>query len=206
MDGVGLGEPDVAIDACALVEPAVTEAGVDAGYDAVLSADGEKVGEVEVEGRVAVVIAADEAAVDPDEDIAEDSVEVDGDAAACVGCGNVEGAAVPADAALGITAADGLVAVRHLDVVVDEGEFDGPVVGQVELTPFGVVELDLGEIEFAGLGKVTLAVAEAEILCGIDRVAELEFPAEVEEKLFSRGQSRQGHVRLGKGGLRAGPG
>jgi hypothetical protein len=54
-------------------------------------------------------------------------------------------------------------------------------VGKIERAPFGVVELDLGEVEFAGFGEISLAYAEAEILCRIDGIAELELPTEVEE-------------------------
>jgi len=102
---IGLGEPDVAIDACAFVEPAVAEGGIDAKDNGVLLAEVEKVGEVEAEGCVAVVIATNEAAVDEDENASEGAVELDDDALALIGGGDVEEAAIPADGGLRVAAA-----------------------------------------------------------------------------------------------------
>src|SRR5271165_2864244 len=163
MDRVELREPDVAVNAGPLVEPAVAEAGVDAEGDAVFAAVVEKVGEVETEGSVAVVVAADEAAVDEDDDAAEGAIELHPGAAAGVGSGDVELAAVPADTGLGIAAAERLVAMGLQLIVADEGELDGPVVRQVKCTPLGIVESGLGEFEIAGLGKVALVVAEFQV-------------------------------------------
>ena len=82
MQRIRLGQPHVAIDAGALVEPAVAEARIDARNDVVLLAVRQKVREVEAEGRVAVVVAADEAAVDEYQHVAESAVELNPDAAA----------------------------------------------------------------------------------------------------------------------------
>ena len=114
MQRIGLGEPDMAIDAGALVEPAVAKAGVNAAHDVVLRAVGEKVRQVEAEGRVAVVVAADEAAIHKDKHVAEGAIEFDRNAAALVAGRNLELAAIPAHAGLGIAAAKGLVAVGVL--------------------------------------------------------------------------------------------
>ena len=51
---------------------------------------------------------------------------------------------------------------------------------------FRIIELCFGELEFSGLGKVTLAVAETEIKGRIHSVAELKLPPEIEEKLLAR--------------------
>ena len=90
MHRVGLGEPDVPINARALIEPAVAQARVHAQHDAVLAAIGEKVGDVELERSVAVVIAADEAAIHEDDDASEGAVELHREAAALVAGGNFE--------------------------------------------------------------------------------------------------------------------
>ena len=192
---IGLGQPHVAIDARALVEPAVAEAGVHARHDVVLRAVAQKVRQVEAERRVAVVVAADEAAVHKDQHVAEGAVELDRDAPAQVAGRNLELAPVPAHAGLRIAAAEGLVAVRFLLLVAHKGQLDRPVVRQVQRAPLGVVELGLGKVEVAGLGKVSLAVAEAQIAGRIGAVAKLELPAEVEEQLLA---GRNGRQRLGR--------
>src|SRR5277367_970719 len=91
MHGVGFGEPDVSIDTRALIEPAIAKAGIDSCYDAVLGAYGDEVGEIEMEWRIAIVVAADETAIDPDQDVAKGSIEVNADASAGVAGGNIEG-------------------------------------------------------------------------------------------------------------------
>ena len=73
-----------------------------------------------------------------------------------------------------------------LFLVAHEGQFDRPVVGQVKRAPLRVVVFDLCEIEVAGLGKVSLAVAETQIASRIGAVAELKLPPEVEEQLLPR--------------------
>ena len=94
---VGLGKPHMAVDAGALVEPSVAEAGIDAGDDVVFGAVGEEVGEVELEGRVAVVVAADEASVDEEDDVTESAIKLDRNALAEIGGGDFKLAAIPTD-------------------------------------------------------------------------------------------------------------
>ncbi len=87
---------------------------------------------------------------------------------------------------------DGDVVLRH----ADEGQFDGPVVGQVDDAPGAVVEAVLegailGVVDpvLAGLGEGALADrrAPAEVFHRIVRVAKVEAPAEVEQHLFPWG-------------------
>ena len=87
-----------------------------------------------------------------------------------------------------------------------KGQLDGPVVGQVQRAPLRVVELGLGEIEVAGLGKIALAEAEVEIAGRISAVAEDELPSEVEEQLLARRHSGQclGRRSLGIAGEQRG--
>ena len=195
MDCIGLRKPDVAIDTRALIEPAVAEAGIHADDEEVFLPRVDEVGDVEAEGRVAVVVAPDEVAVKEDERIAEGAVELDGDALAGVACGQVEAAAIPADGGLRIAAAERLEAVAFELVIVDEGQLDGPVMGQVERAPGGVVEARGGKAELAGFSKVSLSAAETQVLGGIGPVAELKLPAEVEQQAFARRDGR----RCGRG-------
>jgi len=198
VERLGFGEPDVTVDSGALVEPAVAEAGVHADDEIVLLAGVDEVGDVEAEGGVAVVVAADEVAVEEDERVAEGAVELEGEALAGVGCGQVEAAAIPADRGLGIAAAERLVAVAVEGFVVDEGQLDGPVVGEVERAPGGVVEFGGSEGEVAGFGEVALGSAEAQIFRGISPVAEHELPAEVEQQtLAGRDGGRRGRGKQG---------
>ncbi len=135
----------MAIDARAFVEPAVAKAGIDARHNVVLRAIGEKVRQVEAEGRVAIVVAADEAAIDEDRtsrNAPSNSTEMRRPAS--LG-GNLELAAIPAHAALGIAPAERLVAVRVQLFIAHERQLHRPVVGQIERAPLRVVELGLGK-------------------------------------------------------------
>jgi hypothetical protein len=71
-------------------------------------------------------------------------------------------------------------------LVVDEGQFDRPIVRQVDHAPATVIIGGLGNLEIAGLGEVGLSRAIAEILGGIARMAECKTPAKVEQGLFAR--------------------
>ena len=118
---IGLGEPHMTINARALIEPSIAEAGVDARNDVILRAIAQEICQVEPERDIAVVVAADEAAVDENQHTAEGAVEFDRNAAAQIACGNLKFAAVPAYAGLWIASADGLKAVRVLDCVANKG-------------------------------------------------------------------------------------
>ena len=185
VERIGLRQPHVPVDSCALVEPPVAKGRVHARHDAVFGSDGEEVGDVEAEWRVAVVVAADEAPVHKDEHVAERSIELDGDAAACVARGNVEFVPVPPHAGLRIAPPQRLVSVRHQRVVPSKRQLDRPVVGQVQRAPLRVVVTHAGKFEIAGLGEVPLTISETEIPGWVGAVAELELPAEVEEQLFA---------------------
>ncbi len=95
----------MAIDSGSLIEPSVAKAGVDARHDVVLLAVGEKIREVETERCVSVVIAANKASIDEDDDVAEGAIELDPDTTALVAFRYVECAAIPTHAAFGITPA-----------------------------------------------------------------------------------------------------
>jgi hypothetical protein len=70
--------------------------------------------------------------------------------------------------------------------VVFELQFHGPVVRKVEGAPLAVVELYSGWLEkFPGLGEYPIA-SEPEVLTRVAGVPEMEPPAKVQEKTFSR--------------------
>src|SRR5580698_1371226 len=183
------------IDARAFVEPSVAKAGIDARDNIVLRAISEKIRQVEAEGRVAIVVAADEATVDEHNHVAKRAVELDCNAPSRVAGGNLELAPVPAHAALRIPPAQRLESVRSLLSIVNERQLHRPVVWQIERAPLRVVELGLGKVEVACLGEVALSVAEAKVLCWIDTVPELKLPPKIKKQLFTR---RYGCKRLGR--------
>jgi len=79
--------------------------------------------------------------------------------------------------------------MRVQRIIAHKGQLDGPVVGQVQRAPLGVVKPGLGEGEIAGLGKVSLAHTEAQIAGRVGAVAELKLPAKVEEQPLARRHS-----------------
>ena len=100
------------IDSRAFVEPSIAKTRVHAQQNTVLLAIGEKITEVEAKGRIAVVVSPNETAVDPDESVAEHSVELYPDAPPCVAGGDLELAAVPAHTILRIAPPQWLVTMR----------------------------------------------------------------------------------------------
>jgi len=178
---VHLIEPDMPIDTGAFVKPAVAEAGVDAHHNVVLFAAVQITGEIKAKWRIAVVVAADEEAVDEDQHVAKGAVELNPDAAALVTGWHVEFATIPTDATFRIAATQRLVAVRLLLLIPDKGQLNGPVVRQVVRAPLRVVEARLGEFEVARLCEISLPVSEAEVLGRVVAIAEGKPPGEVKE-------------------------
>jgi hypothetical protein len=226
VDRGGLDQPDVAIEARALVEPALAQAGVDPHHQTVFLADVGDVGDVDAERAVAAVLLFEDVAVDDDQGVAHRAVELDRQSLACVGGGQGEGSLVPADAGLGELAAQGFVAVggaqvlvvglagRDVGGIVDEGQLDGPVVGQGDGRPGGGVEGGIGQLADlpvgggrASLGEGALVGPEAEVAGRILGVAQLEAPVEVQRQALARGQVDGGKGgERGRGGLALGRG
>ena len=202
----------MAIDPRALVEPAFVLGRVHAHDERVLAAVGQQIRHVEPERHVAAQVAAHEVAVEDHDAVAEDAVELDRDAAADVGRGDVERPAVPADARVGERAAERLRAVAVETAILVEGEIDRPVVRQIDGGPAvsrRVVERRLGDAaatadQAAGF-RERAAAPVAEILRDVVGVAEMEAPAEVGEQALAacggilrrrRGAAEDpGHVR-----------
>ena len=191
VQGIGLGQPRMSVDARALVKPAVAEAGVHARHNAVFGSIVQKIRHVEPERHVPVVVAPDKAAVHKNHHIAEGAVELDRHAPPQVAGRNLELAPVPSHAGLRVAAAKRLVSVRHQLVVVHKWQFHSPVVRQVQTAPFRVVESGLCKFEPPGLVEIPLPVAKAQVTGRIAAVAKQELPAEVEEQLLPRRNRRQ---------------
>ncbi len=163
MDSCGFGQPHVAVDASALVEPTITKGGIHSYHQYVARAVMHEVADVEAEGSVAVIISPDEAAIDEYEGAPKGTVEFEYDAAAEVGGGNVETAPIPADRGFRILSAERLVAVALERFVAHKGQLDSPVVRQVQGAPPGSVERFRRELEIPCFGEVALAGTEAEV-------------------------------------------
>src|SRR6266498_1569162 len=162
MNGIHFRQPYVAIYAGTFVKPTVAEAGVHSQDNVVPAAVIQKIGEIEAEWCVAIVVTPDEAPVHEHKHIAKSTVELDPDAAAQVARRNFKLAPVPAHAVFGIPTAQRLIAVGaqlivpDTRVIANEWLFHGPVVRKVQHAPLGIIEAGLRKLEIASLGKVTL--------------------------------------------------
>ncbi len=128
MQRIGLGQPDVPIDPCSLVKPAIAEAGVHADEQKILAAKIHEVGKVEAERSVSVIVASNEISIQKHESAAKGSIEFHADTAPRIFFGNIEGPPVPADAGFGIAAPERLIAMALLFLVADKGQLDRPIV------------------------------------------------------------------------------
>ncbi len=75
VDGVGLNQPDMAVDAAALVEPTFVSGGIHADHQRVLAAEFGILGDVEHEAAIAAGVATQAVAVKPDQRVAVNAVE-----------------------------------------------------------------------------------------------------------------------------------
>src|SRR5271157_3733046 len=116
----------MAIDARALVEPSVAEARVHARHNIVFLPITQKIRQVKAERSVAVIVAADKAAVYKHQHVAKGAVELNRNPPAQIAGRNLELAPVPAHAGLRVTAAEGLIAVGPLLLVAHKGQLHRP--------------------------------------------------------------------------------
>ncbi len=197
VDGIGFDEPDVAVDAGALVEPAVARRGIHANQQNIAAAGIGEIGDVETERIVAAAVAADVEAVEDHHRLAVGAVELEGDALACVVCRKLENAAIPADARRGIVAAQRIEAFAEQRGIVLERQLDGPVVRQIDGLPVAVVEGEApGGKKIARLLEVAgSSAAEFEVLGRIVGVAEMKAPAEIEQQAFAPAARRRRFAR-----------
>ena len=180
MQRVGLGEPDMAIEARTLVPPALLRGGVHPHGDDIAAAVVQVVGEVHPEARVAAGLAPQVVPVDPDDAVAEDAVELQRDAPTLRRRRDGQLAPVPADAVLGERAADRLRAMGRAAALA-ERQFHRPVVRQVDAAPRPVVEVRRGgPVAEAGLGEEEGPRAVVEVLGRVPGVAQREAPAVID--------------------------
>ena len=133
------GEPHVSVDACPFIEPAFFHCGVDPHGDNVVAAVIEVIGNIIAETPVAALLGAEIEAVDPDDGIAEDAVELDEYALAQIRPRNGEAPAVPSHAVFRKRAAHRSVPVAEAAAFVKR-KLDTPVMGEVQFPPAAVVE------------------------------------------------------------------
>src|SRR5581483_5047512 len=96
--------------------------------------------------------------------------------------------------------------MRLQRLIVNERQFDRPIMRQVENAPFRVVEGGLRESELAGLREISLVATEAEVSAWVCAMALEELPIEVEQKAFARrdgGLGFSGQQRLPRMGYEA---
>src|SRR5205814_8337460 len=108
MDRRGFHQPDVPVKASAFVKPPIAERGVDPDQQHVWAAGIDKVGKVEAERIVAATVPSHIETIQNDHGFAIGAVELDRDAPAGVRSREIEDAAIPADAGVRISAADGV--------------------------------------------------------------------------------------------------
>src|SRR5690349_1878971 len=102
MQLIRLGQPYMAVNARAFIEPAVAKAGVHAHHQKILPAVVQKIRHVEAEGCVTVVVAPDEISVQENQSAAKRAVKLDRDAPPLILFRGIEGAPVPTHARLWI--------------------------------------------------------------------------------------------------------
>jgi hypothetical protein len=169
-----------------LVEPALAAGGVDPHDDDVVGAVIDDVGDIVFERRIAAQVAAQIVAMERHHGVAEHAVEPQDQPAPRVAGGDVQHPPVPADAGLGVGAAERLGAkLDQLLDVVAKRQLDRPVVGQIHGAPRPVVELGgRGREQLARLGE-HLAAAIREVALEVVGIAELEVPATVDQELLA---------------------
>ena len=195
VQGSGLLQPHVAVDASTLIEPTLFKGGIGAHADHIVAAIVQIRRDIVVLGEIAALCTSAVEAVHPYAAVAEDAVEEQGDMLALVFLVDVEGLAVPTHRGLGIAVAHGLVAVR-VAALTAEGQLHHEVVGQVDGLPTAVIKLHaVGTLIVDGgrLGEIVEVFrTTAEVLDGVAGMAEVEAPAEVEADLLALGMSRVG--------------
>src|SRR6185437_6600170 len=191
MQRVRFGQPDMSVNTCAFIKPSIAEAGVHAYHQIIFGAITRKVTDVEAEGRVAVVVAANEVAVQKNQGVAKCSIEFEPKPPPVIALRNIKSATVPTHAGLGILSPERLVPMALQIVIMNEWQLDGPVMRKIQRSPIRGVKLLRGKLELARLGEVTLVFAETEVARRIVGMTEAEFPSEIHEQAFARCNRRQ---------------
>ena len=92
--------------------------------------------------------------------------------------------------------------MRLLFFIAHKGQFDRPVVRQVQRSPFGVVKLLCRKLELTRLGEISLSHAKAQIAQWIAAMSLEKLPAKVEQQALSQGHRglslRRGNAWIGR--------
>ena len=173
----GFLQPDMAVNARALVKPALESRGVHADGQHVLAAVIGNVRDVVTEGIVAANLTANQAAVEINQAVAIDAAEFEPEPPAKIRLWQRERAAIPGDAVLwkaGAARLEALVAVR----VPVERQRHRPVMRQIHAGPGTVIEA-----WFGGAG------ADPQIdqfFARVPVIAQMKLPAKIHQQFFAR--------------------
>ena len=176
-------QPHVPVNARAFVEPAFVLRCIGPDHQHIIRPKTQKIGYIVGYSDVAAFVVAEVKAIDPELRIAENAVELHLKTFAFFRFCKRKMFPVPADARSGIIATQRLVTVRH-DVecrVVDKGQFDRPVVRQVDRTPQTILEprFDGSILRAARFGQNSFK-SVIEVFFRVVGMAETEFPVAIE--------------------------
>src|SRR5258706_16028325 len=143
MQRISLGQPNVTIDSCALIEPAFVQRRVHSDSKYVLAIKVREICQGEPERRVSASVFTYIVAIEHHHRVAEHSVELDCNAPSRVCCRKIKHATIPANAGFGIIAAQRFRAMVWKFRSVFEGKLNGPVVRQIDRSPRLVAEAQI---------------------------------------------------------------
>ena len=185
MQRISLGQPNVAIDPRAFIEPTFVQGRVHSDSKYVLAVKVHQIRQVEAERRVSAGVFTYIVAIEHDHRVAEYSIKLHCNASAQVCRRKIKHAPVPANAGFGIIAAQRFRAMVWKFRSVFEGKLNGPVMGQIDRSPRLVVEVQIRDRhKFGSFGERSSSRRrpKCEVLRGIARVAEMKAPAEIQQQ------------------------
>src|SRR5690242_17965259 len=128
------------IDTGAFVEPPVGRSGVDTNQQNITATRVGKVGHIEAKWVVTAAMPADVEAVKDDHRLPIGAVKFKRDTLALVGLIELKDTPVPTDTCLWIIAAQGVKSLACERRIVDEWQFNRPIVRQINRLPVTIVE------------------------------------------------------------------
>src|SRR5262249_39407753 len=140
VQSVCFGQPDVAIDPRAFVEPAFDLARVDAHHHRIRSTVVDVIGNVAAKADIAALVAADLMAVEPYFAVAKDPVELQPKSFTFIRGRNIKRFAIPPNRCPGERSADWLVTMipEVLVVTILKWQLNYPVMWKIEASPGAV--------------------------------------------------------------------
>src|SRR5258706_7974681 len=143
MQRISLGQPSVAIDSRAFIEPTFVQGRIHSDSKYVLAIKVREICQVEPERRVSASVFTYIVAIEHHHRVAEHSVELDCNAPSRVCCRKIKHATIPANAGFRIIAAQRFRAMVWKLRSVFEGKLNSPVMGQIDRSPRLVVEVQI---------------------------------------------------------------